>query len=55
MKYKTYRTMYGKDAVIKTNDDGSTSSFILGVDNPEEQAYLAWLAEGNEVLPAENT
>jgi hypothetical protein len=55
MIYKLYKTMFGKNVVEKTNEDGSTSSFILGVDNPEEQAYLKWLEEGNTPLPAENT
>ena len=44
---KLYKTLQGIDGVIKTNDDGSISSFILGAENPEEQAYLAWVAEGN--------
>ena len=45
--YKLYKTTFGENAVIKTNEDGSSTSFILNTNNPEEQAYLAWLAEGN--------
>lgn len=53
MTYKLYKTFDGKDAVIKTNDDGSMSSFVLGAENPEEKAYLAWVEQGNQPLPAE--
>jgi hypothetical protein len=55
MMYQLYKTTFGENAIIKTNKDGSSTSFILGVDNPEEQAYLAWLELGNTPLPAENT
>ena len=55
MTYKLYiRT--GKtepDAVIKTNQDGSCTSFIFDPDNTDYQAYLRWLEEGNTPLPAE--
>ena len=54
--YKLY-TRLGKtipDAVCSVNEDGSSISFVLNADNPEEKAYLAWVAEGNEPLPAEN-
>ena len=51
--YKLYKTTSGQDAVITVNDDGSMSSFLLGVDNPEEKAYLAWLELGNTPLPAD--
>lgn len=53
--YKLYKTTFGENAVIKTNEDGSTSSFILGVYNPEEQEYLKFLENGGIPLPAENT
>jgi hypothetical protein len=53
MTYKLYKTINGADAILKTNEDGSISSFILGLDNPEEEAYLKWIAEGNEPLPAD--
>lgn len=53
MTYKLYKTIDGKNAVLKINDDSSMSSFILGADNPEEATYLAWVDEGNEPLPAE--
>jgi len=40
-------------SVNKLNEDGSQTSFLLGTDSPEEQAYLAWLADGNIPLPAD--
>ena len=55
MIYQLYTTTFGENAVSKTNENGSMSSFILGANNPEEQAYLAWLENGGIPLPAENT
>jgi hypothetical protein len=52
--YKLYKTTFGENAIIKTNEDGSTSSFVLGLNNPEEQAYLAWVADGNQPILAED-
>jgi hypothetical protein len=42
-------------AINRHNDDGSISSIPVNPDNKDYQAYLAWLAEGNEPLPAEVT
>jgi hypothetical protein len=53
MIYKLYKTNENKDGVIKFNDDGSMSSFILNASNPEEQAYLKWVEDGNTPLPAD--
>ena len=53
--YKLYKTTFGKDAAMKTNEDGSLTSFLLGTNSSEEKAYLAWLELGNTPLPAENT
>jgi hypothetical protein len=54
MIYQLYRTIpQGNNGVICRRDDGTISSFLLGVDNPEEEAYLAWVAEGNTPLPAD--
>lgn len=43
-----------QDSVWKLNDAGET---VLGIpfdpDNTDYQQYLAWLAEGNEPLPAD--
>jgi hypothetical protein len=51
--YKLYKTAFGKDAAMKENEDGSLTSFLFDPDNTDYQAYLAWLAEGNEPLPAD--
>ena len=53
MTYKLYKTLDGKDGILFTNEQGQMVSFLLGLDNPEEQSYLAWVAEGNEPLPAD--
>jgi hypothetical protein len=41
------------DAAYMINEDGSITSFIFDPDNTDYQAYLAWLAKGNEPLPAD--
>jgi hypothetical protein len=51
--YKLYKTTFGKDAAIKQNEDGSLTSFIFDPENSDYKAYLAWLAEGNTPLPAD--
>jgi hypothetical protein len=55
MTYKLYIRL-GKtepDAVIKTNENGSTSSFSFDENNSDYQAYLKWVAEGNTPEPAD--
>ena len=51
--YKLYKTVTKQDAVIKIDKDGRMISFILNADNPEQEAYLEWLAEGNTPEPAD--
>lgn len=51
MTYKLYKTSLGQDAAIKTNENGSITSFLFDENNPDYQKYLAWIAEGNEPLP----
>ena len=54
MIYKLYKTIpQGQDGVLCKHEDGTTSSFLLGTDNPEEKAYLEWLALGNVPESAE--
>jgi hypothetical protein len=56
MIYKLYKTIpLGNDGVICKHEDGTSSSFLLGMNNPEEEAYLKWVAEGNTPEPAEGT
>lgn len=53
MTYKLYKTTTGDDAAIRTNEDGGTTSFLFDPSNTDYQAFLAWKAEGNEPLPAD--
>lgn len=39
--------------IVKTNADGSESSFGEWADNTDYQAFLRWCEEGNTPLPAE--
>lgn len=52
--YKLIKTLSG-ESVIKTNEDGSKTAFSMNADNTDYQTYLAWVAEGNEPLPADTT
>jgi acylphosphatase len=45
--YKLYKTSFGQTGILKTNEDGSVTSFLESPDNTDYQAYLAWLEEGN--------
>jgi len=40
-------------SVFKTNEDGTVSSIPFDPANTDYQAYLKWLEEGNEPLPAD--
>lgn len=40
-------------AVLRLNLDGSISSIPFSSDNTDYQAYLKWLEEGNQPLPAD--
>jgi hypothetical protein len=51
--YKLAISPTGNDVIIKTNEDGSVTSMLKVDADPNYQAYLAWLAEGNTPEPAE--
>lgn len=40
-------------SIIKTSEDGTTRCFLADPANTDYQAYLKWLEEGNQPLPAE--
>ena len=40
-------------SVIKTDNNGQVSGIPFDLTNTDYQAYLAWVDEGNEPLPAD--
>ena len=56
--YKLINTYMGNvlvgQTIVRDNNNGSITSFNANPDNTDYQAYLKWVAEGNEPLPAEN-
>ena len=55
MQYKLLKGgIENKDCgVLRTNEDGSITSFIFDPANTDYQAYLKWVEEGNIPLPAD--
>jgi hypothetical protein len=47
-----YQLHPSKIAVVRVNDDGTTSGIPFDPANTDYQAYLAWLSEGNTPEPA---
>ena len=39
--------------IRRLNEDGSVTDIPMNQENTSYQAYLAWVAEGNEPLPAD--
>jgi len=51
--YKLYNgILNGMDYIVKTNDDGSITSFTYSEKNKDYQEYLKWVEAGNTPLPA---
>ena len=53
MTYKLYKAIGDSDAAMKTNEDGSITSFVFDPANTDYQAFLRWCDEGNVPLPAD--
>jgi hypothetical protein len=55
MMYKLMKFSWDNEPkqVIRNNDNGTTTCIPFDPANTDYQAYLAWLAEGNEPEPAE--
>jgi hypothetical protein len=51
--YKLYKTSSGEFGIFLKNENGSVTSFLPSENNTDYQAYLKWLDEGNEPLPAD--
>lgn len=50
--YKIYKTDTST-MIVKTNDNGSITSFFEDLANTDYQAYLKWVSEGNTPEPAD--
>ena len=54
LKNQTYMGVTTQ-VVTFTSEDGAYTTIPMNETNTDYQEYLAWLAEGNEPLPAEPT
>ena len=50
MNYKLYTTIGGQQAAMTVGIEPQVS-FLFDPENTDYQAYLAWVAEGNQPLP----
>ena len=48
MKYKIMINIDEQEVIVKTDENGVVSMFFADSNNSDYQAYLAWVAEGNE-------
>jgi hypothetical protein len=53
MKYETITNIEDKTVIIRTDEEGVVSMFFADPGNSDYQAYLAWVAEGNEASTLE--
>ena len=55
MQYKLHKFSWESEPkhVVRLNDDDSQTCIPFNPANTDYQAYLAWLAEGNTPLPAD--
>ena len=55
MMYKLFKFSWDTEPsqIVRDNGNGSTTSIPFDPDNTDYQQYLAWLAEGNTPLPAD--
>jgi hypothetical protein len=53
MNYQIMTNVDEQEVIIKTDENGVVSMFFADESNPDYQAYLAWVAEGNEAEESE--
>lgn len=53
-KIRISKSIFGGTTIIRTNDDGSITSFSENADNTDYQEYLRWLTEGNTPETSDN-